>query len=74
VRHIDELGRIVIPIEIRKRLGLAEKDPVEISLRGETIMLAKAQTVCLFCGREDQLEEHRGRPVCRVCIREIAAS
>jgi AbrB family transcriptional regulator, transcriptional pleiotropic regulator of transition state genes len=74
VRHIDELGRIVIPIEIRKRLGLAEKDPVEISLRGETIMLAKAQTVCLFCGREDQLEEHRGRPVCRVCIGEIAAS
>jgi AbrB family transcriptional regulator, transcriptional pleiotropic regulator of transition state genes len=74
VRHIDELGRIVIPIEIRKRLGLVEKDPVEISLRGETIMLAKAQSVCLFCGRDDQLEEHRGRPVCRVCIGELAAS
>jgi transcriptional pleiotropic regulator of transition state genes len=74
VRNIDELGRIVIPIEIRKRLGLAEKDPVEISLRGETIMLAKAQTVCLFCGRDDELEEHRGRPVCRVCIGELASA
>jgi transcriptional pleiotropic regulator of transition state genes len=72
VRHIDELGRIVIPIEIRKRLALGEKDPVEISLRGETIMLAKAHTVCLFCGRDDELEEHRGRSVCRVCIGELA--
>jgi transcriptional pleiotropic regulator of transition state genes len=74
VRHIDELGRIVIPIEIRKRLGLTERDPVEISLKGETIMLAKPQTMCLFCGREDELEEHRGRPVCRVCIGELAAT
>jgi AbrB family transcriptional regulator, transcriptional pleiotropic regulator of transition state genes len=73
VRQMDELGRIVIPIEIRKRLGLTEKDPVEISLRGETIMLAKAQTVCVFCGRDKKLEEHRGRSVCRVCIGELAS-
>jgi transcriptional pleiotropic regulator of transition state genes len=73
VRHIDELGRIVIPIEIRKRLGLAEKDPVEISLKGETVMLAKASTVCVFCGRNEGLAEHRGRSVCRHCIDELAA-
>jgi AbrB family transcriptional regulator, transcriptional pleiotropic regulator of transition state genes len=73
VRHIDELGRIVIPIEIRKRLGLAEKDPVEISVKGETILLAKANTVCVFCGRDEGLEEHRGRAVCRHCIGELAA-
>jgi transcriptional pleiotropic regulator of transition state genes len=72
VRHIDELGRIVIPIEIRKRLGLAEKDPVDISVKGETIMLAKARTVCVFCGRNDELAEHRGRTVCRPCIGELA--
>ena len=63
----------MIPIEIRKRLGLAEKDPVEISLKGETILLAKASTVCVFCGRDDGLEQHRGRSVCRRCILELAA-
>jgi AbrB family transcriptional regulator, transcriptional pleiotropic regulator of transition state genes len=74
VRRIDELGRIVIPSEIRKRFGLAERDPVEISVRGETILLSKPQSACIFCGSEDGLEEHRGRPVCRDCIGELAAS
>lgn len=74
VRHIDELGRIVIPIEIRKRLGLTVKDPVDISVKGETILLAKARTVCVFCGREEELEEHRGRSVCKNCIGELATA
>ena len=74
VRNIDELGRIVIPIEIRKRLGLAEKDPVDISVRGETILLAKARTVCVFCGGDGELAEHRGRSICRPCITELGAS
>ena len=74
VRHIDELGRIVIPIEIRKRFGLAEKDPVEFSVRGETILLSKPQSACVFCGSDDALEEHRGRSVCRPCIGELAGS
>ena len=74
VRHIDELGRIVIPSEIRKRFGLAEKDAVEISVRGETILLSKPHSACVFCGGEDALEEHRGRSVCRECISELAAT
>ena len=72
VRHIDELGRIVIPIEIRKRLGIGEKDPVEISLYGDTILLEKPHSVCVFCGSGEKLGEHRGRSVCRSCIRELA--
>jgi AbrB family transcriptional regulator, transcriptional pleiotropic regulator of transition state genes len=71
VRHIDELGRIVIPIEIRKRLGIGEKDPVEISLHGDTILLEKPHSVCIFCGSEHELGEHRGRAVCRSCIDEL---
>src|SRR5436190_15258804 len=47
VRHIDELGRIVIPIEIRKRFGLNEKDPLEISVRGETILLTRPLLRCV---------------------------
>jgi transcriptional pleiotropic regulator of transition state genes len=72
IRHLDELGRIVIPIEIRKRFGLGEKDPLEISVEDETILLSKPQTACVFCGRTARLEEHRGRPVCRSCIAELA--
>ena len=72
IRHIDELGRIVIPIEIRKRFGLGEKDPLEISVKDETILLSKPQTACVFCGRGATLEEYRGRVVCRTCISELA--
>jgi transcriptional pleiotropic regulator of transition state genes len=73
IRHIDELGRIVIPIEIRKSFGLGEKDPLEISVQDETILLSKPHTVCIFCGRDKPLEEYRGRSVCRSCIAELSA-
>ena len=73
VRHIDELGRIVIPIEIRKRFGLTEKDPLEISVHKETIVLARPQGMCVFCGRTTGLHEHRGRAVCQQCVTELAA-
>lgn len=74
VRHLDELGRIVIPSEIRKRFGLTERDPVEISVRGETILLSRAHSACVFCGSQEDLAEHRSRPVCRGCVTELAAS
>jgi AbrB family transcriptional regulator, transcriptional pleiotropic regulator of transition state genes len=72
VRHVDELGRIVIPIEIRKRLGLSEKDPLEISVREDVILLSKPQSVCVFCGRSASLREHRGRAVCDTCVAELS--
>ena len=73
IRHVDDLGRIVIPIEIRKRLGLGEKDPLEISVREDVILLSKPRSVCVFCGRNARLKEHRGRAVCDGCIAELAA-
>lgn len=72
VRHLDELGRIVIPIEIRKSFGLTEKDPLEISVQDEVIMLSKPQAACVCCGRVGDLAEHRGRAVCRPCITELS--
>jgi AbrB family looped-hinge helix DNA binding protein len=48
VRRLDELGRIVIPSEIRKRFGLTERDPMEISIRGDTILLSRPQSACVF--------------------------
>jgi transcriptional pleiotropic regulator of transition state genes len=74
VRHIDELGRIVIPSEIRKRFGLGDKAPVEITVKGETILLSRPQTACVFCAGSEGLAEHRGRPVCRSCIGELASA
>jgi len=74
VRHIDELGRIVIPSEIRKRFGFGDKDPVEITVKGDTILLSRPQATCVFCGRDERLNEHRGRLVCNPCIAELSAA
>jgi AbrB family transcriptional regulator, transcriptional pleiotropic regulator of transition state genes len=51
VRRVDELGRIVIPVEIRRRFGIDVRDPLEISVRGESIVLSKPHDACVFCGR-----------------------
>ena len=74
MRHIDELGRIVIPSEIRRRFGLLERDEVEISVRDETILISRPHAACVFCGGGDDLHEHRGRRVCGVCVGELAGS
>jgi transcriptional pleiotropic regulator of transition state genes len=73
IRNVDELGRIVIPIEIRKHLGLGEKDPLEISVRDDVILLSKPQSLCIFCGRGGTLRQHHGRGVCSTCVAELTA-
>jgi AbrB family transcriptional regulator, transcriptional pleiotropic regulator of transition state genes len=73
VRRVDELGRIVIPIEIRKRLGLGQKDPLEIFVQEDVIILSRPQSSCIFCGRASKLREHRGRAVCASCIADLSA-
>ena len=50
------------------------KDPVEISVRGETILLSRPQTMCVFCGRAERLSEYRGRCVCGTCIGELKSA
>ena len=49
VRKVDELGRIVLPIELRRTLGIEEKDRIEIFVDGESIILRKYQPACIFC-------------------------
>lgn len=71
VRQIDELGRIVIPIEIRKRLGINERDPLEIYVKGERIILAKPTDSCVFCSKSRNLEQFMERPVCASCRASI---
>lgn len=72
VRRVDPLGRIVIPSEIRRRFGISERDPLEISMTGDSIVLARPASACVFCSRNEPLTEHRGRPVCVRCVAEIS--
>ena len=74
IRHLDELGRIVIPIEIRKRFGLTERDALEISVKNQTILLSRPRGACVFCGTTRSLVEHMGRGVCRPCIEDLTAT
>jgi transcriptional pleiotropic regulator of transition state genes len=71
VRHIDELGRIVVPKELRKRLGIAACDPVEISSEGDKIILTKYSPVCHFCGSTENISEFKEKNICAECIKEI---
>jgi AbrB family transcriptional regulator, transcriptional pleiotropic regulator of transition state genes len=73
VRRVDELGRIVIPVEIRRRHGIDVHDPLEISVRGDTILLSKPRNECVFCGSTRALAEFRDRMVCAECRTGLAA-
>jgi transcriptional pleiotropic regulator of transition state genes len=74
VRHIDDLGRIVIPIEIRKRFGIEKRDPLEIYVKGDRIVLGKVQDTYTFCGRSRDLVEYHGRLVCGSCRGELGTA
>ena len=67
VRKVDELGRVVLPIELRRTLGIEEKDPLEIYMDGPSIVLRKYQVSCVFCDSEKDIFSFRGKNVCRKC-------
>ena len=71
VRRVDELGRVVLPIEIRRLLDIEERDPLEISLEEDRIILRKLQPTCIFCGAEEDLQEYRSKRICRACLESI---
>ena len=71
VRRVDELGRVVIPIEIRNKFEIAEKDPIEIYVEGSSIILKKFEQNCIFCGSTKDLVEYKDRLVCSKCAENI---
>ena len=71
VRRVDELGRIVLPIELRKTFNIVEKDALEIYTEGNTIILKKYEPACIFCGCDRRLVCHAGKNVCRDCVRKM---
>ncbi len=72
VRKIDELGRIVLPIELRRTLSLDVKDPLEIFVDDDnTIVLKKYEPACIFCGDARNVVSYKGRNICSNCINDI---
>lgn len=73
VRKVDELGRIVLPIELRRTLNIDIKDPVEIFVDGDSIILRKYQSACVFCGSTEAVKQIKGKNICAACIDELKA-
>ena len=72
VRRVDELGRIVIPIELRNKLKIAEKDPIEIYVDGSSIVLKKYEETCVFCGSNKNVVEYKEKLICTKCAQNIS--
>ncbi len=73
VRKVDELGRIVLPIELRRTLDISERDPLEIYVDGASIVLKKYQNACLFCDSADDLVSYKGKNICAKCAKELGS-
>lgn len=71
VRRVDELGRIVIPKELRTKLDIAEKDSLEIFVDGEQIILKKYEPACIFCGEGRNVTNYKGKNICQNCLEEM---
>ncbi len=71
VRKVDELGRIVIPIELRRTLGIEEKDSLEIYVDNERVILKKYEPACVFCGNAENVQNYKGKNICQNCLDEL---
>ena len=74
VRKVDELGRIVLPIELRRTLYIADKDSLEIYSDGSSIVLKKFENACVFCGSTKEIVHYKGKNVCAACLEELKAT
>ncbi len=71
VRDVDCLGRVVLPKELRDTMNIAQKDPLEIYVEGDTIILRKYEPACLFCGNAGDVVTFKERKICRDCLAEL---
>lgn len=71
VRKVDELGRIVLPIELRRTLDISEKDTLEIYVEGSAIVLRKYRPSCIFCDSTRDVFQFKGKNLCSLCLKEL---
>ena len=72
IRKVDELGRIVLPIELRRVLDIAERDELEIYMEKDRIILQKFEPSCIFCQSSQGLVAYKGKNVCQTCVRSMS--
>lgn len=71
VRKVDELGRIVLPIELRRTMDIAERDALEIYVDGPSIILRKYEPACIFCGSAKDVISYKEKNICAACMQEL---
>ncbi len=71
VRKVDELGRIVLPIELRRTLEINIKDAIEIYVEGNTVILKKYEPACIFCGNAKNVTTYKDKNICADCLEEL---
>lgn len=71
IRKVDELGRIVLPIELRRTLDIVERDELEIYMENDRIILQKFEPACVFCGSSRGLISYRRKNVCQNCVKKM---
>jgi transcriptional pleiotropic regulator of transition state genes len=72
-RKVDDLGRVVLPVGMRRALGIGEGEEVEVWLDGDRVVVAKPAEHCAFCGGQEELRGFRGRVVCWSCLAALRA-
>ena len=71
IRQLDSLGRIVLPIELRRTLDINTKDMLEIMVEGNSVILRKYEPNCLFCGSSSGLTPYRDKMICKHCLKDL---
>ena len=71
IRKVDELGRIVLPKEMRTTFDIKERDPIEIFVDGDNIILKKYNPTCIFCGNSENIYLYAGKSVCKNCLDDL---
>ena len=74
VRKVDELGRVVLPIELRRTLDIEIRSPLEIYIDGDLIILKKYEPACIFCGEAKEVVNFKDKIICNGCLKELAAN
>jgi AbrB family transcriptional regulator, transcriptional pleiotropic regulator of transition state genes len=72
-RKVDQLGRVVLPAEVRRRFGIHPGDMVEIAVDSDAILLSKVEERCVFCASAADLTEFSGKLVCGACVNQLGA-
>lgn len=72
-RKVDDLGRIVLPVELRRVFDIRAGDELHIAVDGTAILLQKVEACCVFCGGDEALRPYRGKQVCAPCMADLRA-